>query len=198
VARLPLALAVASLLLVPVSLAGGIRLAPRTSLHLFSPFAHGAPAAGVAIAKTVNGSCWTGSSETARATAFRCLVGNEILDPCFASAATDPLGYVLCPQPRPGSPLVRITLTGALPANPVTGSPTRYAPWAVETARGNWCELATGANGTIDGLPVSYSCGAAGFLLGEPERAHALWTIQSAADANSQRMLRIPLRSAWW
>ena len=175
-----------------------------TSIHLYTPFSGNGPAKGDVVSKTVAGYCWTGSSETARSTAYRCMVGNGVVDPCFATAPTPAASYVLCGSPGPPGPdatrLLRINLTKKLPPNPVRGAPTRYAPWFVETDSGKWCSLSTGANSMVEGLPISYYCtSGSSVLLGTIKRsASGRWTIFFAASSAATQTPLIGLRSAWW
>jgi hypothetical protein len=169
-----------------------------TSIHLYSPFAAAGPAAGVHIARSAAGSCWTSSLADPRSDAWRCLVGNYIHDPCFSNEI-NPTDYVLCPQYTPGDRLLRINLTKTLPRSSNTsGDPTRYPPWAVQTTGGKWCTILTGATGLIAGMRINYGCAGRGYLLGNPRRQTAIWTIFYAARYDSNQLMRVPLASAWW
>lgn len=184
--------------------ASASRAASGTSIHLYTPFDGNGPAKGDVVFKTVAGYCWTGSSETARSTAYRCMAGNGIVDPCFATTPAEAASYVLCGSPGPPGPdatrLLRINLTRKLPPNSAHGSPTRYTPWFVETDSGKWCYLGTGANGTVEGLPITYYCTpGATVLLGTIKRsATGPWTVFIAASSAATQTPLVGLRSAWW
>jgi hypothetical protein len=169
-----------------------------TAVHLYRPFAGAAIARGVRIGRTSAGSCWTTSLSDARTDAFRCLVGNDIYDPCFAREPAASSSFVLCPLYTPGARVLRIDLTGKLPPGSRSGDPTRYPPWAVQTRTGGWCTLVTGATGTIEGLPISYGCGGGASLLGTIERSPGGWTVFFAASARATRTPLVSLRAAWW
>ena len=105
-----------------------------TTIHLYAPFNGGAPAAGIVVARSARGYCWTGSNTTIRSDAYRCFVGNLIHDPCFANQTVS-VPFVLCPLYLPNSKVLRINLTRPLPANHAGGNPTRYPPWALQLPR---------------------------------------------------------------
>lgn len=90
------------------------------------------------VTKTIRGHCWTTSIASRRRTAYRCMSGNGIHDPCFSLSAK----AVACPTlPAAGTGL-RIALTKPLPARPHT-APWRNV-WAMELAGGQRCNAATG------------------------------------------------------
>jgi hypothetical protein len=131
-----------------------------------------------------------------RGDAYRCFVGNNIHDPCFADQ-TSSAGYVLCPLYFPGAKVLRINLTKKLPSTQANGDPTRNAPWAVRTSGGAWCTVLSGGTGDIAGLRINYGCTGGGILLGTPHRG-ATWTIFYAANFNANQYRPITLESAWW
>jgi hypothetical protein len=99
------------------------------------------------VTKTVKGSCWTGSIAANRADAFRCMVGNEISDPCFVRDSKS----VACPDlPKADSGIV-IALTAPLPENKVSGAED---PWAMVVVTGGQCRMGTGT--VMPGFP--YYC----------------------------------------
>jgi hypothetical protein len=168
----------------------------RTTIHLYAPFNGGTIAGGVRIASSASGYCWETSISDNRGDAYRCFVGNDIHDPCFADQ-TSSAGYVLCPLYFPGAKVLRINLTKKLPSNQGSGDPTRHAPWAVRTSSGFWCTALSGGTGDIAGLRINYGCTGGGILLGTPHRG-ASWTIFYAANFNANQYRPITLASAWW
>jgi hypothetical protein len=168
-----------------------------TSINLYSPFTIGGQiASGVHIKQTVHGSCWTTSIADYRADAYRCFVGNEIHDPCFASAAN--AVFVLCPLYMPTSPVLRINLTKRLPATTANGDPTRYSPWVLQFVTRKWCEILSGATGVIAGMRINYGCVGGGTLLGNPRRDAATWTIFYTAGTTGHNFQAVAIRAAWW
>src|SRR5438132_10979837 len=79
------------------------------------------------VSKTVRGSCFAGSLADGRADAWRCSVGNQIMDPCFQGK-----GYLLCP-PSPRAKPVKLILTKPLPRSQANKSKglTPGHPWLI-------------------------------------------------------------------
>src|SRR5437868_7422416 len=63
--------------------------------------------------KAVKGYCWTGSLASSSANAYRCMVGNSIMDPCFFVSNK----VVNCPQDLAANTGLVINLTKPLPKN---------------------------------------------------------------------------------
>ncbi len=89
--------------------------------------------------KAVKGYCWTGSIASASPTAYRCMVGNSIMDPCFFVSNK----VVNCPQDLAANTGVVINLTKPLPKNNgwKNGKPWRYQ---VAGGSGITCNAGTG------------------------------------------------------
>jgi hypothetical protein len=168
-----------------------------TSIHLYAPFNGAGVASGIHIRKTTSGYCWTTSIADPRGDAFRCDNGYFIYDPCF-SDQTGFAKFVLCPLYTPRSKVLRINLTKQLPPNPGSGDPTRHAPWAVQIARGEWCEFLTGSTGQIAGMRINYRCAGGGLLIGNPRRSSSVWTIFYAPTARTSQYQPVEVKSAWW
>jgi hypothetical protein len=96
------------------------------------------------------GSCWTGSIAAPVRGAYRCLAGNDILDPCFAASTPDVRCYA-----SPWAKALVLRLTKPLPRRPIAGHP-RY--WALALANGAHCVALTGTVAVVDGHPLAYSC----------------------------------------
>jgi hypothetical protein len=102
------------------------------------------------------GSCWTRSIAIPRPGAWRCMVGNEIHDPCFAVPSAD--GKLVCGADpaldRQGFPL---KLTKPLPAD-LTPMPRNPPAWILELEDGSVCEPFTGTMPSVGGEPARWSC----------------------------------------
>src|SRR4051812_41136067 len=70
---------------------------PPTTSHLFTPYNLGEIATGVNVSKSGNGYCWEGSIADTRSDAWRCFLGNLILDPCFSNE-TATSDFVICAE----------------------------------------------------------------------------------------------------
>lgn len=120
------------------------------------------------------GYCWTASLATGAADAYRCMEGNAIHDPCFASSTR--ASSVACFR-DPWHPVTILRLTRPLPRHArAHGS----LPWAIETTDGRRCTFLTGATAPMGGERIDYGCTDGSFLIGAPLRDKPLWTIRSA------------------
>jgi hypothetical protein len=128
--------------------------APGVTVRTFAPY-DASGALSVAVASTGTGSCWTNSIAVSSADAYRCLVGNDIQDPCFAPPVETSPPTVACLD-APWSPATVLTLTQALPA-PVGGVQAAF-PWALVLANGARCVAATGMVPTVAGVALNYVC----------------------------------------
>lgn len=184
-----------------VALGGAARAgaAMRTRASVFHAFTSAGKPAGH-VARTLRGSCWTGSLAADRADAWRCMAGNEILDPCFSSPRAR--GRVLCPATGPwSSSLVELKLTKRLPGQYANRRrPSTFGlPWALRTTLGWRCELATGATTVVHGLRLNYFCtGTKQGLWGSPLRASEPWRIYVAPSSARTLRRRVGISVAWF
>ena len=108
-----------------------------------------------------SGSCWTRSiAAPSRADAWRCMLGNEIYDPCFSPKIG---GLVVCDvNPVTGGRGFAVRLTKPLP----TGEPLFTArlalPWVVQLADGEVCIPLTGTHELIGKESIGYECSRSG------------------------------------
>lgn len=145
-----------------------------TQVISYAPWAGaGRLTSGISAAATQSGSCFTTSSATTAAGAYRCLVGNTLYDPCFADAASG-AGQVACPNPANPDSVVVIKLTAALPA-PATAAGSPAFPWLLVLANGQHCQTITGTGSTLGGKSEVYGCPDGG-IYGQPDRSAATWT----------------------
>lgn len=111
-----------------------------------------------------DGKCWTVSIAAPRAGAWRCMLGNEIADPCFTLAEAK--GVVVCgANPAVGDPGFAVHLTEPLPGDVPTPS-VGAAPWLLRLANGQVCAPFTGTVPVVDGREARWSCADAGTRAG--------------------------------
>lgn len=134
----------------------------RTEVISFQPAVSNAPAR--------QGSCWTSSIALPRAGVWRCMIGNGIEDPCFATPAV--ANAVICgANPATSDAGFLLKLTKPLPP-PDAHTPSPPSPWMVQLAIGQgqvpgpyampppktYCSRMTGTMAMVDGQPVPFSC----------------------------------------
>jgi hypothetical protein len=119
-----------------------------TSVIFYIPVAPSAPAQ--------DGSCWTRSIAIPRPGAWRCMVGNQIYDPCVATPSAS--GTLVCgADPALGKDGFPLKLTKALPTD-LTNATEQPPVWMFELADGSICEPFTGTMPMVGGEPARWSC----------------------------------------
>ena len=114
------------------------------------------------------GSCWTNSLSVPRDDAWRCMVGNQIHDPCFLAA--DGKTIVCDANPVTDEPGFVLKLTQPLPTPDVpeaAKSAMQYNGWLIELTDGSDCSFMTGATAGIDGERINYGCSDGKDILGD-------------------------------
>ena len=125
-----------------------------------------------------SGKCFSESAASAgRPEAWRCSMGNAILDPCFQNVMGDPK-LLSCPS-DPWSANVRmLTVTEPLPASARKDfSLKNVMPWAIELAGGQRCTLFTGATAPVAGMRINYGCPGGYVAVGDIDRTQPVWRI---------------------
>jgi len=139
-----------------------------------------------AVRSVREGKCWTGSNAVSRPDAWRCMAGNDIIDPCFASAKGK---FVVCgPNPAKGNPGFVLKLTEPLPKPdlPVQSSSNESGSgWLGELADGTIWRPVTGRSDEIEGKAANYYCetgqpGKEIVLLDGLDTQRPLWTTVKA------------------
>jgi len=130
-----------------------------------------------AKAKPVDGSCWTSSIAVDRPGAWRCMVGNEIHDPCFSTGGK---AEVVCgANPAEHKPGFLLHLTEPLPPEVKHGAPQ---PWLIELGDGTVCEAMTGTLPPVAGDAARWACATA-----DPKVYSFLSSIQPGKVWTAQR-----------
>ncbi len=148
------------------------------------------------------GSCWTSSLAVWRPNAYRCTVGNQIYDPCFAEGDS-----VICgADPTTEETGFVLKLTQPLPT-PETPQDAAAHAWLVELADGTVCGFATGATYAVGGDRANYLCPSS-----DPKQQVALvgdlqpgkvWMAKRAVTTGNMPDLKVvesaeaPLRTVW-
>jgi len=144
----------------------------------------------------LSGSCFASSAAATRTDAWRCMAGNEILDPCFSQPGSS--SSVICvPNPTDSSTFVTLMLTEPLPAaSPIVET----HPWFLQLADGTVCNFFTGATGGVNGERINYGCSDGWVIVGLPQRG-TVWTAQEVLLApmslDVQKAARVELAIVW-
>jgi hypothetical protein len=147
----------------PVHAAGGaLGAVPATKIVIFHP-------AGTTGA-TRRGTCDMGESLALdRSDAWRCMVGNEIYDPCFSLRPH--AGSVIC-DADPTHPTGFVVV---LPAPLPTHGPAHEAQaWMIKLGNGVICGFFTGATGAVANLRINYGCTDKTEVIGNPQPVGAV------------------------
>jgi hypothetical protein len=136
----------------------------RTAIYIFSPW-QSQPKQQLSSGLTVKarglGSCWTGSMANPRPDAWRCMLGNQLFDPCFSQGITAEKGdLVACIASPWQKQLTVITLTSALTKqNPNRDRYLEQTPWAIVLNNGYHCIYDhTGTVYSVANLVQNASC----------------------------------------
>jgi hypothetical protein len=160
--------------------------APATRIVHFRVFTPGGEVVGVHVTRTLRGSCFAGSIGLPRPDAWRCMVGNFILDPCLESPLGPGVGLVCVT----GGKAERLRLTKPLPKSLGNGPEKRFFAWRLVLANGDVCERFTGtAAGEVQGHGLVYGCTSGGTTTA-PDRTHSAWTGRYLAKGRSPLKLK--------
>jgi hypothetical protein len=170
------------------------RAAPGTVTKTFAAY----DAAGnlaVNVHDIERGSCWTTSVSAPVANAYRCIAGNDILDPCFAppkAAAGAPATQVACVA-APWAQAEVLQLSKPLPAGSPAGDPR--AAWAFLLANGVRCVSSTGMVPEVAGVNLDYHCSDQSNAALLDPTAHQVSAQDAAPSAGTLR--RVSVRTIW-
>lgn len=156
----------------------------------------------------VAGDCWTSSIASPRNDAWRCMVGNAIHDPCFATTNNK---IVVCyDNPSDAQSSIAISLTKPLPNN---NSAQKYLPIFLKLADGSTCTPFTGTLSMVNKMIVSYGCSDSKpcdsngcqyltGLTGKPQKGRTWWVqkVSYAVNKGKSTLIRyekVAVASVW-
>lgn len=169
-----------------------------TQVRIFKPFnPNGDLVVGLAVTGKIEGSCWTESlAAPGRPDAWRCMAGNTIYDPCFASLAGSELA---CAQEPWAANAVLLTLHSPLPERTApTGPLLTGLPWALELENGRRCTLLTGATTGIAGMRLNYGCTGDTYAVGDIDRSLPRWRVFFGTQHRSLALDQVGVVTAWY
>jgi hypothetical protein len=146
----------------------------------------------VPVAEHASGSCWTGSILVSVPGAYRCLVGSQIADPCFAPHHRVAPDTVACVS-APWSSAQVVTLTKALPT--VTPRARAMNPWAVLLANGARCVAATGTVQNVGNVSLNLLC-PNGTGAGALDTSGPMWHVKYGTPTTGH-LSEVAVAAAW-
>lgn len=148
--------------------------------------------------ETRPGSCFTNAIGLGREDAYRCTVGNQLFDPCFA---VDDVPTIVCgANPASGETGFVLALTEPLPA-PEVGQLSK--PWLVELADGQVCGLLTGTVPGAGDRVSPYGCPDGSYLFEEFQQDGEVWLAEKAVIGLNddgffvEQSEMVPIRRVW-
>jgi hypothetical protein len=169
----------------------GLPARHATVVTTFTPYTS-ADTLTVPVAAHATGHCWTGSIVVPVAKAYRCLVGNEIADPCFAPRHPARPDTVACVS-APWSAARVVALTDPLPKTTSRGHAGN--PWAVQLANGAHCVAATGTVQNVGSVLLNLLC-PHGTAAGGLDTSGPVWTVKYGTAATG-RLSDVAVTAAW-
>ena len=145
-----------------------------TKIVHFRVFTSSGKVVGVRVTRTLHGSCFSGSIGLPRPDAWRCMVGDEILDPCLEAPSGPREGLVCVFDDH----AVRLRLVKSLPMRYRNHPEKTFFAWRLVLANGDVCERFTGtAAGVVQGQGLVYGCTSGGTTT-DPNRSRLSWTVR--------------------
>ncbi|MGH2388745.1 MAG: hypothetical protein ACRDIE_11125 [Chloroflexota bacterium] len=153
--------------------ANALTLVAPTKVIIFHPKGFkGAPVAG---------NCGMGESLALnRSDAWRCIVGNEIYDPCFSTSAH--ATWVIC-DASPKKPVgIKVTLPKPLPTH---GKAKDKQPWMLTLGDGVTCGFVTGGTFGIGNQRANYGCTKTDWIIGSPVPGKVWYAVRAHMNGKS-------------
>jgi hypothetical protein len=151
--------------------------APTTNVR-FRAFTPGGGLLGLRISQSVRGHCFAGSIGLPRPDAWRCIVGNGILDPCLESPKGARASLVCIDFRGRG---VLLHLTSPLPRKLGNRPERSFFAWKLVLSDGDVCQRFTGtAAGVVQGAGLVYGCRSGGTTT-DANRTRPAWTVRYLA-----------------
>lgn len=169
----------------------------KTTVVTFAPWAHGQLRQGYTVAVKAKGSCFNNALTTNRSDAWRCVIGNDIYDPCFSGAARATV--LACAEDPFSRRLVLLSLQKPISTEDAATTDMLQPhgePWGLRLANGETCAFATGATDVAQGMRMNYECKGNDFLVGFPDRSKALWTAHAMVWPDKKHLKQVEIVTA--
>jgi hypothetical protein len=144
---------VLAIALIVLSGCGSDSAVSQTNIKTFVPWKSDGSGTTVTVKNRSTGSCFGASAKVDAA--YRCFVGAEIQDPCFAPPNVPNPTTVACAA-DPWSELLVVTISGGLPETmPIS---TTNPHWAIRLENHDQCVSLGAAVSPTDGVSMPYAC----------------------------------------
>ncbi|MGA3352735.1 MAG: hypothetical protein ABSD85_06045 [Acidimicrobiales bacterium] len=170
--------------------------ATRTKVVTVYPWTSGGKLkAGLLVAGTVKGTCWTSSIAVSASDAYRCMAKSFIYDPCFAPQSKT-FTQLAC-MVAPWGQVTRFDLTApiAKAAEHPNGKPWI---WADQLGNGIRCITATGTGVEIDKVALNYYCDPGTGWASIPGQKTEPWTTRYAKSYKAKTLQTESVTTAWY
>jgi hypothetical protein len=151
--------------------------------------------AGVKVAGTVKGTCWTSSIAVPSSVAYRCMSDSFIYDPCFAPE-TKTFAHLAC-MVTPWSKVTRFDLTSPVPKSARHANGKPWA-WAYQLNNGVRCITETGTGELVDNVALNYYCVPGTGWASVPDKKTEPWTVRYASSSQSKSLKTEKVAIAWY
>jgi hypothetical protein len=181
----------------PAAAATGTTGTTRTKIEMIYPWTStGRLEAGLKIAGTVKGTCWTSSIAVSSSDAYRCMTTESLIyDPCFAPE-TMTFTQLAC-MAAPWGKVTRFDVTAPIPkaAKHPDGKPW---VWAYELGSGIRCITATGTGALVDKVALNYYCVPEAGWASIPNQKAGSWTVRYAKSYQSKTLETEKVTTGWY
>ncbi len=165
-----------------------------TVVDVYEPYSDGALAPGIAATAADSGTCIGGSIASDRPDAWRCMVANQPIDPCFSNPSHV---QVACPSFQNIDAVTLINLTQPLPENLANPAAAKL-PWRFQLSTGPLCGPSTGAAAnTVDGMRPRGACGNSVEWFGEINQNVQPWSVLVQSSPGGNTLTRDTISAAW-
>jgi hypothetical protein len=187
---------VATLVALGVAAPAAATVVARTKTETIYPWtSNGKLKAGLKVAGSVKGACWTSSIAVSSADAYRCMSKSFIYDPCFAPE-TKKFAQLAC-MATPWGRITRFDLTAVIP-KAAKHSNGRSWVWAYQLENGLRCITDTGTGTVVDKVALNYYCVSGKGWASIPNRKAEPWTVQYATSYQSKTLRTERVTTAWY
>ena len=174
----------------------GANATARTKRETVYPWSAGGKLeAGLKVAGTVKGTCWTSSIAVSSSDAYRCMAKSFIYDPCFVPAVKT-FAQLAC-MATPWGKVTLFDLTAPIPRSAKHPNAKPWV-WADELNNGIRCVTATGTGVEIGKVALNYYCVPGTGWASIPDQRSQPWTSRYAKSYKSKSLQREKLTIAWY